>query len=76
MVSNTGVVATDTTGVGTGRYQPGSTEYGYDKGVVAWGVSAAGQSLLYNRISNTGVATTDYSSTGTARTASEGAGYG
>ena len=29
LVSNTGVVATDTAGVGTSRYQSGAASYGY-----------------------------------------------
>ena len=37
LVSNAGVVATDTTGVGTARKGPGATQYGGDKGIFGYG---------------------------------------
>ena len=37
LVSNTGVVGTDTTGVGTARQNLSACEYGGDKGIFGYG---------------------------------------
>ena len=37
LVSNTGVVSTDTTGVGTARRGPAATVYGTDKAIFGYG---------------------------------------
>jgi hypothetical protein len=46
LVSSSGVVATDTTGVGTGRSALAATNYGIDKAVFAYGTSSSGV-LIY-----------------------------
>jgi len=67
LVSSTGVMATDVTGVGTGRDGLGSTQYGGDKGIFAFGNSGSYVSMS-NLVSNAGVVATDVSGVGTART--------
>ena len=66
LVSNTGVVATDTTGVGTARDTLAAAGYGADKAIFGYGLVAASVSLT-NLVSNTGVVATDTTGVGTAR---------
>ena len=66
LVSNFGVVATDTSGVGTGRSHLAACEYGGDKGIFGYGWTGSALSMS-NLISNSGVAATDTSGVGTAR---------
>ena len=68
-VSNTGVVATDVTGVGTDRCHGAATEYGGDKGIFAFGFASGGtvNISLSNLVSTAGVVGTDVSGVGTAR---------
>ena len=75
LVSNTGVVATDTTGVGTARQYPAAAGYGADKAIFGYGYSNAFVSLT-NLVSNTGIVATDTTGVGTARNALAAAGYG
>ena len=64
LVSNTGVVATDTTGVGTVRAFLAACEYAGDKGIFGFG----GSYNITNLVSNTGVVAADQAATtGTAR---------
>ncbi len=77
LVSDTGVVATDTTGVGTGRMELAAASYGGDKAIFGYG----GNNSSYNQsrtnlVSNTGVVATDTTGVGTARRALAAAGYG
>ena len=66
-VSNVGVVATDTTGVGTARGEfPGACEYGGDKAIFGFGYTGS-QTAVTNLVSNTGVVATDTAGVGTAR---------
>ncbi len=66
LVSNAGVVATDTTGVGTARYAPAACEYGGDKGIFGFGTTGSVTGVT-NLVSNAGVVATDVSAVGTAR---------
>jgi hypothetical protein len=66
LVSNTGVVATDVTGVGTGRLYLKACEYGDDKGIMAYGSTASFQNVS-NLVSNAGVVASDTAGVGTAR---------
>ena len=59
IVSNTGVVATDVSGVGTARSQPMACEYGGDKGIFAYGNDGGSAQNISNLVSNTGVISTD-----------------
>ena len=75
LVSNTGVVSNDTTGVGTGRESIAATGYGTDKAIFGYGRTGTNQSIT-NLVSNTGVVATDTAGVGTARRQLAAAGYG
>ena len=78
-VSNAGVVASDTTGVGTARYGLAACEYGEDTGIMAFGyVYGVGGSAISNLISNAGVVATDTAAVvgATARYGMAGCSYG
>ena len=75
LVSNTGVVATDTTGVGSARYGLAAAGYGGDKAIFGYGVTGTYVSMT-NQVSNTGVVTADTTGVGTARYYLAAAGYG
>ena len=66
LVSNVGVVATDTTGVGTGRADLAACGYDSDKGMFAYGNTGSVQNIS-NLVSNVGVVATDTTGVGTAR---------
>ena len=81
LVSNTGVVATDTTGVGTARWLLAGTGYGTDKAIFGFGSTGAAQAFgsgvsMTNLVSNTGVVATDTTGVGGARQGLAAAGYG
>ena len=68
LVSNTGVVASDTIGVGTARYQLAGAGYGGDKAIFGYGRDATNTvGSMTNLVSNTGVVATDTTGVGTAR---------
>ena len=73
LVSNTGVVATDVTGVGTARSYVAACYYGWDKGIFGYGSS---NTAITNLVSNTGVIGTDVSGVGTERHALAACEYG
>jgi hypothetical protein len=73
LVSTTGVVATDTTGVGTSRSDLAAANYGIDKGIFGYG---GGPTNITNLVSNTGTISTDTTGVGTARSNLAAAGYG
>jgi len=75
LVSNTGVVATDTTGVGTARYALAASGYGNDKAIFGYGTTGTNISIT-NLVSNTGVVANDVAGVGTARQYLAAAGYG
>ena len=75
-VSNAGVVATDTTGVGTDRRYPAACEYGGDKGIFGFGYDGSNLSIT-NLVSNAGVVASDQAATtGTARYSPAACSYG
>jgi hypothetical protein len=67
LVSNTGVVSTDTTGVGTARYVLAAAGYGTDKAIFGYGYNGAVSVSMTNLVSNTGVVSTDTTGVGQAR---------
>jgi len=69
LISNTGVVATDTTGVGTGRNGSAATQYGEDKGIFGYGYTLPWITdvNMSNKVSNVGVVASDTTGVGTAR---------
>ena len=72
LVSNTGVVASDTTGVGTGRNRLAAAGYGGDKAIFGFGRSTTNTT---NLVSNTGVVSSNQTGVGTARESVSAAGY-
>jgi hypothetical protein len=76
LVSNTGVVATDTTGVGTARMYLAAAGYGTDKAIFGYGDTNPTVTSITNLVSNTGVVATDTTGVGTARNRLAAAGYG
>ena len=75
LVSNTGVVANDVTGVGSARHTLAATGYGVDKAIFGYGYTSALVSIT-NLVSNTGVVATDTTGVGTARDTLAATGYG
>ena len=79
LVSNTGVVATDTTGVGTDRRYLAAAGYGGDKAIFGFGNALGGgasnKTNVTNLVSNTGVVATDTTGVGSAQYGSAAAGY-
>ena len=75
LVSNTGVVATDTPGVGTARREVAAAGYGGDKAIFGYGLAPSVASMT-NLVSNTGVVASDTPGVGTARGGIAAAGYG
>jgi hypothetical protein len=79
LVSNTGVVASDTPGVGTGRRELAAASYGGDKAIFGFGlysIPAITRVSITNLVSNTGVVASDTPGVGTVRSALAAAGYG
>ena len=66
LVSNAGVVATDTTGVGTAREGIMACEYGVNQGIFGFGTTGSVTGVT-NLVSNAGVVASDVSAVGTAR---------
>ena len=75
LVSPTGVVATDVTGVGTARYGLAAAGYGNDKAIFGYGYTTGVVSMT-NLVSNAGVVAADVTGVGTARYYLAAAGYG
>jgi hypothetical protein len=75
LVSNTGVVASDTPGVGTTRYTLKAAGYGGDRAIFGFGLTTT-QVNMTNLVSNTGVVASDTPGVGTARFNLAAAGYG
>jgi hypothetical protein len=76
LVDNTGVVATDTTGVGTARYGIAAAGYGTDKAIFGFGEDViSSQVSITNLVDNTGVVATDTTGVGTARAGVSAATY-
>ena len=74
LVSNTGVVATDTAGVGTARSFLAAASYGTGKAIFGYGTTGSSTAIT-NLVSNTGVVATDTTGVGTAREQLAAAGY-
>lgn len=75
LVSNTGVVASDTSGVGTARAFLAAAGYGTDKAIFGYGLTGTLQSVS-NLVSNVGVVSTDVTGVGTARSGLAAASFG
>ena len=75
LISNTGVMATDTAGVGTARYQLAATSYGTGLGIFAYGSTDSNVSLS-NKVSISGVIAADVTGVGSARQQMGACAYG
>ena len=75
LVSNTGVVSSDSTGVGSAKYTLAAAGYGGDKAIFGFGYATGGRTSTTNLVSNTGVVATDTTGVGTVRTELAAAGY-
>ena len=73
LISSSGVVASDSTGVGTGRSGVGANTYGTDKAIFAFG---GGESNLSNLVNNNGVVAADGTGVGTGRQQISASGFG
>ncbi len=74
LVTNTGVVGTDTTGVGSSRHNLAAAGYGGDKAIFGYGESGSRTSST-NLVSNVGVVAGYQSTIGTAREGLAAASY-
>jgi hypothetical protein len=72
LISSSGVVASDTTGVGTVREMIAATNYGGDKAIFAYG---SGPVSMSNLVNSSGVVGSDVTGVGTARGYPAAAGY-
>jgi hypothetical protein len=75
LVSSSGVVASNTPGVGTARFQLAAAGYGGDKAIFGFGNNPGNQSMT-NLVSNTGVVASDTPGVGAARRSLGATGYG
>jgi hypothetical protein len=75
LVSNTGVVGNDVTGVGSSRYALAAAGYGTDKAIFGYGYAGLATAVT-NLVSNTGVVGNDVTGVGTGRYALAAASYG
>jgi len=75
LVSNTGVVATDTTNAGTARRDLAAASYGTDKAIFGFGDTGSSTNIT-NLVSNTGVISSDVTGVGTSREKIGASGYG
>ena len=76
LVNSSGVVATDTTGVGTARSALAAATYGTDKAIFGYGTTTSSNVSMTNLVNNSGVVATDTTGVGTVRYYLAAAGYG
>tara|TARA_R110002124_G_scaffold92485_1_gene234832 strand:+ start:674 stop:1951 length:1278 start_codon:yes stop_codon:yes gene_type:complete len=76
LVSDSGVIASDVSGVGTARGRLGGAGYGGDKGIFGFGSPSSGYTAITNKINNLGVVAADTSGVGTPRNYISAAAYG
>ena len=77
LVTSLGVVATDTTGVGTPRAGLAAAGYGFDKAIFGFGgTGGSAVTSITNLVDNTGVVATDTTGVGTPRAQLAAAGFG
>jgi hypothetical protein len=77
LVSNTGVIAADVSGVGTARGALGACGYGNDKGIFGFGTTDSDGTFtaISNLVNNNGVVASDVTGVGTAREGLSAAGF-
>ena len=69
LVSNTGVVSNDVTGVGTARYILAAVGFGGDKAIFGYGVGTGNYNTgnKLNKVSNIGIVAAELTGVGTGR---------
>ena len=75
LVSSSGVISADVSGVGTARQQCMSASYGGDKAIFAYGTTGS-QTNIRNLVNNSGVVASDATGAGTAKSQGAGVAYG
>ena len=75
LISAAGVVASDTTGVGTARQYPVGVPFGGDQAIFAYGYTSSVTNVA-NKVSTAGVISSDITGVGTSRYGANGAPYG
>ena len=75
LVNSSGVIASDTTGVGTGRSGLAAASYGGDKAIFGYGTTGSNVSLT-NLVNNSGVVAADVTGVGSARQTLAAASFG
>ena len=68
LISNTGVVAADVTGVGTARLELSAVSYGVGNALFAFGTPSGGVTNIKNLVNDVGVVASNSSGVGTANT--------
>jgi len=76
IVSTSGVIASDTTGVGTPRFEGAGCSFGGNQGIFGYGTADSGAISLSNKVSSSGVVASDVTGVGTARRSLGACGYG
>jgi hypothetical protein len=76
LVTNTGVIGSDVTGVTAGKYSPAACRFGLDKGIFGFGQISGSAVGATNIVTNTGIMGSDVSAVGTPRNAPAAASYG
>ena len=75
LMNSSGVIASDVTGVGTARRGTGSTGYGVDTAIYAFGLAGADTNVS-NLVNSSGVVASDTTGVGTSRSELIGVRYG
>ena len=75
LVTSSGVIGSDVTGVGTARSQLAAANYGNDKAIFAYGNSGSGVSMS-NLVTSSGVIGSDVTGVGTTRYGLAASSYG
>ena len=76
LLGSNGVIAADVTGVGTSRSNVGTTTYGTDKALFAYGRAGSPYLSMKNLVSNNGVVAADVTGVGTEREGCRGMAVG
>lgn len=75
LVNTSGTIASDVSGVGTGRHNVAATNYGGNLGLFAYGLSGGTNQNMSNRVNSSGVVQSDTTGVGTARVLPAACGY-
>ena len=76
LLSTSGVIASDVTGVGTARNQLSAATFGINRAIFAYGFTASAKTSISNLVGTNGVIATDTTGVGTASMTRAAVGYG